>query len=551
MNNKKKERKVRSLQAKLLFMFISVLVFSMASIGAVSYFKAFSAASQLMESRLEREVQSMNEMVTNLKFSFANDQKRFEERAEKSIKSQHTALIQQGYSAQMHLIKNGRAEGITSRLPLDKEAARMISRLKNGETKTADFIYVYKEVQELGAIYVISVEKESYLGAVNDIRTWVLSFAAAALLIASVIVRFIVRSITVPLSRLSGSMEKVKNGDLTVRFDGKTSYPEIRHLISRFEEMVQSTQNVNRELQAVSESLQSNGIELKNSYEKAVQNKDDVNHAISSVHEFIGQAAASSEENSAISATIHTRLETVFSQIHAAVADLDGVQRSSVYGKNVSQNLEQEYKSQYEVFESLALSIETLRQHTSHSAQMITLMKELSEQTKLLALNAQIEAARAGDAGKGFAVVADEVGKLSFRSAEAAASITESLQEMEQQARLASSQSHELREQNSRQGTAVHETARSMSQITSSTEMLKKQIVSLQQQLQSIDDTLPEFEQISAQLVTINQETVAGFNQVAASSVKQINEIEKAIEVGETLGQLSKALQQLTARYRT
>ncbi|KZZ63766.1 hypothetical protein A3765_07705, partial [Oleiphilus sp. HI0130] len=220
-----------------------------------------------------------------------------------------------------------------------------------------------------------------------------------------------------PVEQAVKTMEQISNGDLSMQISFDSS-DEVGRLLQAMASMVNSLRDMIGRLLSMTEHLGHSSAGIR---QQADESKDGVDMQLLETE----QVATAMNE---MSATV----SEVASNAALAAESATETTSSSQEGKVIVDTAISSIHALHKDIQNSADAIRNLRQETTDIGGVLDVIRGIAEQTNLLALNAAIEAARAGEQGRGFAVVADEVRTLAGRTQQSTEDINEMIERLQQ-----------------------------------------------------------------------------------------------------------------------
>ena len=404
----------------------------------------------------------------------------------------------------------------------------------------------YEAIAERHAKEMVEMGKE-VITTTDQIKTIGIVVAIIVIILSIIIAIFTANAITRPVKRVVSFMQQLEQGNLQQQPLKAITQDEIGELTLAANSMQEKLHHTMVVIQDVSETVAANSEEIAQSSNEVKSGADQVARTMQELAEGAEQQASTATDLAQIVEQFSRDVSTTSAEGEALANHSTQVTTLTTKGQHYMTDSTDQMMQIDKIVQVAVQKVEGLNEKSNEISELVSVIASIADQTNLLALNAAIEAARAGEQGKGFAVVADEVRKLAEQVAFSVtdiSTIVTGIQAETSDVTSALQDGYKEVHKGTEQITATNET---FSEIASAVQQMTGNIDVITENLISIGTTTKEINHAIDDIAAISQQAAAGVEETTATVEETASTME---EMANGTDQLARRAEELNEQLR-
>jgi methyl-accepting chemotaxis protein len=437
--------------------------------------------------------------------------------------------------------------------------AAVVSKMAAGEEGVGrytflgqDMIVAYAPVKSAGWSVAVVAPEAEVLARSAGVKRSVLVISAIIIVVALALVLVLARSMTAPLALAVGHLGAMADGDFARPIPEK--FLRLKDEVGR---LVRSIVELQARMKPLLAGLKEDAKTLAQGSEALGAASEEIAASSGEVAKAIQQVAAGASDQSnhlqdilSLIQNITASLEKVYTELGKVKANSEETSRLAEVGKKELDLLVKSIRDVREAFKVVTERLSALSGSVNQIGEILEVINGIADQTNLLALNAAIEAARAGEAGRGFAVVADEVRKLAEQSRASSDKIGALLANIGQETIQVVKTSEEMRQQVVSQLENAEKTIKAFDDILQAVEGMAPMIEATYREVDGTvrakDVVLDRVQSVSA----VAEEAAASAEEISASAEELSASTQEIASTAQEVMKVAKRLEEQAERFK-
>ena len=410
----------------------------------------------------------------------------------------------------------------------------LVEKMQKGEHPAPECVeYEYKGAMKYAAYYVgvnenyvavLTADKSDVLATTNKVKKIAIGFAVGLIVLFAVLVFFIAKVVSDPLSKVAKAMLETSEGSLSANTDIHSIVDETKQLVLAAKALQGNLASIIGNVKETSKTVNGSAFTVADMANMSADSCDQVNHTV-------GELAQGSMSIAESCTQLAGEVDTMSQCCDEITDEVENLSNASMHIQAANDEAKEHMRAALAASEKstdganeIADIIMETNARVGEINQAVDLILSIASQTNLLSLNASIEAARAGDAGRGFAVVASEISGLAAQSSESANTIQNIVKRIIEISQKSVERAQGIKQIISDQRDCINETNDKFEalsqQVDSSIESIKAistKVEALANVKQVINSNVSDLSAISEESAASTQQSTASINSISKS----------------------------------